>query len=298
MKVDREAVVTKALQLTPAESERFLPLYHEYRAEMDKVGDGLLKVMQTYATFYPDVPQQAAEKMLKDLARLEEEQSSTRAEYLKKIGKVLPASKTLRFAQVDNRLTLAQRVELASKVPLVPVEGQMTPSSSTAATVAEGVPGGVVVETHEMTATVTAVDYANRRLHLLTSDGFRQTAKVEPEVTNFDQIRAGDKLKITVTEELVVQMAAPGETPATGKVDFVTLAPKGAKPGGVVAQTTQVTATITSIDRQKRTATVRFEDGTAHTFPVRSDVDLGKRNVGDKVVIRLTEALALSVTKP
>lgn len=87
-------------------------------------------------------------------------------------------------------------------------------------------------------------------------------------------------------------------TPAAGKIDFVTLAPKGAKPGGVVAQTTQVTATITAINQQKRTATLRFDDGSTRTFPVRTDVDLSKRNVGDKVVFRLTEALALSVKKP
>lgn len=170
MKVDREAVVTKALQLTAAESEKFWPLYHEYRAEMDKVGDGLLKVMQNYASFYPDVPQQPAETMLNDLARLEDQQSAVRAEHLKKVGKVLPASKTLRYAQVDNRLALALRVALAAKIPLVPVEGQAKPSSSTAAAVAEGVPGGVVVETHELTATVTAVDSANRRLHLLSAE--------------------------------------------------------------------------------------------------------------------------------
>src|SRR4249920_2607098 len=88
IQVDREAVVTKALQLTAAESEKFWPLYHEYRAEIDKVGDGLLKLMQSYATFYPDVPQQTAEKMLKDLARLEEQQSAIRSEHLKKVGKV------------------------------------------------------------------------------------------------------------------------------------------------------------------------------------------------------------------
>ena len=40
-----------------------------------------------------------------------------------------------------------------------------------------------------------------------------------------------------------------------------------------------------------------FEDGTTKTVAVRPDVDLSQRKVGDKVVIRATEALALTVEK-
>lgn len=53
-----------------------------------------------------------------------------------------------------------------------------------------------------------------------------------------------------------------------------------------------------AIDAANRRATLQFEDGSTHTFAVRPDVDLAKRKVGDKVVIRLTEALALTVQKP
>jgi Cu/Ag efflux protein CusF len=79
---------------------------------------------------------------------------------------------------------------------------------------------------------------------------------------------------------------------------MVALAPKGASPAGLVAETTQSTATVTAIDPAKRTATLRFEDGTTKTFPVRSDVDLSKRKVGEKVVFRATEMLAIKVEKP
>jgi hypothetical protein len=45
-------------------------------------------------------------------------------------------------------------------------------------------------------------------------------------------------------------------------------------------------------------ATLQFEDGSTKTVAVRPDVDLNKRKVGDKVVIRITEALAIRVVKP
>ena len=155
-----------------------------------------------------------------------------------------------------------------------------------------------MVQTHELTATVTAVDKANRRVHLLSPDGFKQTVKVGPEAANFDQIRAGDKLKIVATDELVIKMADPSDTSDSAKVTMVALAPRGAKPGGIVSEATQLPATVVALDPDKRTATLRFQDGTTRTYPVRSDLDLSKYKVGDKMLIRLTESVALAVTKP
>jgi len=79
---------------------------------------------------------------------------------------------------------------------------------------------------------------------------------------------------------------------------LVALALKGAKPGGIMAATTQLSATVTAIDTEHHQATLQFEDGTARTVAVRDDVDLSKRKIGDKVVIRTTESLAIQVQKP
>jgi hypothetical protein len=76
------------------------------------------------------------------------------------------------------------------------------------------------------------------------------------------------------------------------------LAPKGAKPGGVMAETVQVTATVKAIDLAARKATLQFPDGTTKVLPVRQDVNLSARRVGEKVVIRSTETLAITVEKP
>jgi len=50
IKVDRQAAVVSAMKLTDAEGTRFWPLYHEYRTEMDKIGDGIAKLVLDYAT--------------------------------------------------------------------------------------------------------------------------------------------------------------------------------------------------------------------------------------------------------
>ena len=171
-------------------------------------------------------------------------------------------------------------------------------TQSGTAAVTEGVPGGVFVNTKEVSAKVTAIDTAKRKVTLLWPDGEKATVKVGPEAVNFDQVKVGDMVNVIVTEELVVYLDEEGASAPDGAAAMVALAPKGAQPAGLVAETAQVTATVTAIDATKRTATLRFEDGTTKTFPVRDDIDLSKRKLGEKVVFLVTEMIAISVEKP
>ena len=162
----------------------------------------------------------------------------------------------------------------------------------------EGVPGGVIVNTVDVSARVTAIDTSNRKVTLLGPDGDEFTVKVPPEAVNFDQLQVGDLVDATVTEALVVYLDEEGTSGPDGAEGMVALAPKGAQPGGLVAETVQVTATVKAIDRTNRTATLQFEDGSTKTFSVRDDIDLSQRKVGEKVVFQVTEMIAISVEKP
>jgi Cu/Ag efflux protein CusF len=298
LKADHRATVAEAMQFTAEEGKAFWPLYEQYRAETKKLGDALLTLVKDYAKLYPDVPDDRAEVMLKELGELHKQRVETKNAYLKKIQKVLSPAKTLRFAQVDSRLDLTLQLAVAASVPLVPIEGRLTGEVGGAAGVTKGVPGGTVVQTYELKASVTAIDKAARKVTLMDATGIKTTVKVGPEAINFDQIRVGDQLELTAAQELVVSVTGEGETPSDGGAQVVALAPQGAKPGAILAETTQVTAKVTAIHAEQHTATLQFEDGSTRTVAVRPDVDLSKRKVGDKVVIRITEALAIRVVKP
>jgi hypothetical protein len=173
------------------------------------------------------------------------------------------------------------------------------PAKETRSTdIQEGVPGGVIVDTLDVSAKVTAIDTSNRKVTLLGPDGDKFTVKVGPEAVNFDQIRVGDLVNATVTEELVVYLDEEGASAPDGSAAVVALAPKGAQPGGLVAEIVQVTAKVIAIDQTNRTATLQFEDGSSKIFPVRDDIDLSQRKVGEKVVFQVTEMIAISVEKP
>jgi hypothetical protein len=162
----------------------------------------------------------------------------------------------------------------------------------------KGVPGGTVVETYTLTATVTEIDAAARKVSLVGKDGKKATVKCPPEVANFDQIRVGDVVKAIVTSELTVAMADAATERITSAEKTVALAPKGAKPGAFIAETQQYTATITEINLKRHQASLRFPDGSIRTFNVRKDIDLKERKVGEEVTFQVAMAMAIAIEKP
>src|SRR5262249_45650891 len=117
---DRLTLVGQTLQLTADEATAFWPLYRSYRADVDKIGDDLVKVVLEYADAYPNVPEDRARQLLKAYTALEEKLVSKRSWYFKRASKALPAAKALRWAQLENRMDLVLRLQLASAIPLMP----------------------------------------------------------------------------------------------------------------------------------------------------------------------------------
>lgn len=127
---DRQALVAESMNLTEAESGPFWSVYREYRSEVEKIGDGLVKLVLEYSDVYPDqLDEKRAAAMLKEYTRLEERWTALKSRYSRKLLKTLPASKVLRFLQVENRLDIVVRMQLASAIPLVPnASGAKQPS--------------------------------------------------------------------------------------------------------------------------------------------------------------------------
>ena len=120
---DRQELVAESMNLTDAESGPFWAVYREYRSDVEKIGDGLVKLVLEYADVYPDgLDEQRAAAMLKQYNRLEEQLTALKTRYSRKLLKTLPASKVLRFLQVENRLDIVMRMQLASAIPLVPAQ--------------------------------------------------------------------------------------------------------------------------------------------------------------------------------
>ncbi|MGA2786947.1 MAG: hypothetical protein ABSF60_05420 [Verrucomicrobiota bacterium] len=159
----------------------------------------------------------------------------------------------------------------------------------------EGVPGGTLTQTYQITATVTAMDPATRQVTLAAPDGSQNIFKAGPKVV-LDQIKVGGEVKVTVARELVVYLN-PDDVPATTSPAATVRATPGVRPGVLTADTVELTATVEAVDLPKHEATLHISDGRSGTFKVRPDVDLTQMKPGAKVFIRIKTAAAIMVEK-
>jgi hypothetical protein len=149
-----------------------------------------------------------------------------------------------------------------------------------------------------MTATVKAVDPQKHTVTLEGKEGKTVTVHA-PNARNLDQVQVGDKVKVDYVEELAIFVTKAGEPVGAEGAQTIALAPKGAKPGGVIANTTQIQANVKDIDYKKRTVTLETPDGQLKTLKVDNSVKRFKEvKKGDQVVMRYSEAIALEVAKP
>ena len=115
---ERQALVTKGMDLTPSEMQHFWPLYRQYRSEASKVGDRIVTLITTYADNYQNMTDKVADKLLTEYVSIEQERARLKAHYLPKFKKVLPPKKVARFYQIENKLDTAILAEVAQAVPL------------------------------------------------------------------------------------------------------------------------------------------------------------------------------------
>ena len=158
-------------------------------------------------------------------------------------------------------------------------------------------PGKVVVQVVKLTGTVKAVDLQNKTVTVEGSGGRTITVNAE-NAGNLDQVKVGDKVNLRFTEELALFVRKSDTQPSATQADMVALAPKGEKPAGLMARTVELTGTVEFIDSKKRTVAVKGPAGNVRTFHVDKAVkNLGQIKKGDQIVLRITEAVALSVVK-
>ena len=154
------------------------------------------------------------------------------------------------------------------------------------------------VEVMKTTATVEKIDLEKRKVTLLLESGKKKTFKVDKGVQNLDEVKVGDKLKISFTEEIIILVGHSSETPAAGDIQEVGVAPKGAKPGIVMTETSALSAKIVAVDSAKHRVTLLDPDGKKKTIKMSKKVtNLDQLKVGETVDMVMSESLVVEIVK-
>jgi hypothetical protein len=118
IEVERKAIISLNMEFTDEESDTFWPVYNEYWIKMAKLNDRMAKLILGYGKNYMSLSDEKSEEILKDYLDIQSDRLKHRKSYVKKFGKVLPATKVTRFFQVENKLDAIITYELAAEIPL------------------------------------------------------------------------------------------------------------------------------------------------------------------------------------
>jgi hypothetical protein len=115
---DKRAVVLKAMALDDAQLTAFTPIYDAYQADRKKLMQRGVDLVTAYSSNYDSMTDAAAKGLLKDWFSLQDDESALVRNTAKKMDKVLPTTKVLRFVQVENKLNTLLRLPGIQGIPL------------------------------------------------------------------------------------------------------------------------------------------------------------------------------------
>lgn len=153
--------------------------------------------------------------------------------------------------------------------------------------------------TAETTATIETVDKTSRQVLLRTEDGRFVTITAGPEVRNFDQLAAGDRVRAVFTESVVASVAAPDQPNETVVTTAGTRAPVGATPGAAVGEAITSVVEIVSYDPATALVTFKGPSGLLHSVVVPESMRefVAARRVGERVAVELVQAFAIGIVE-
>ena len=154
----------------------------------------------------------------------------------------------------------------------------------------------MAVQEAEAVVTVTKVDKEARSVTFRGPRGNLGTLDVPKESQNFDQVKVGQQYKMKYVEAVAVDIRKGG-APSAAAAQEVKLAPKGAKPGGVVVRTVQLAGVIDAVDYKDRYIAVRGPKGNVMPLKVGSDINMEQLAAGDRISVTHTAALALEMVQ-
>ena len=118
IQADRQALVASNLPLTDEQAKVFWPLYRQYRAEMQTVGDRLVNLIDNYGQNYESLTDEQAAQMMKEYLKMQQDTIAIKNKYVPRFNKVLPAKTVMRFYQIENKMDLIVMLAVSSQIPL------------------------------------------------------------------------------------------------------------------------------------------------------------------------------------
>jgi hypothetical protein len=119
IRTDKKLLVGTNMGLTENEAKGFWPVYDAYQADLAKLNQRTLKMIETYAANQKTMTDAAAGSLLDEAIAIERDRVALLTSYRPKFAAVLPATKAARYYQIENKIRAVINYELADAIPIM-----------------------------------------------------------------------------------------------------------------------------------------------------------------------------------
>lgn len=114
----RQSIIGAAMRLTEDESLAFWPAYRDYRVDMARLGDRLVKVVTEFVASDAALNDEQATRLLDEYLDIKAKDAAIKKRHAAAMRKLLPPAKVARFFQLENKLDAIEHFDLAQQIPL------------------------------------------------------------------------------------------------------------------------------------------------------------------------------------
>ncbi len=119
LRQQKAAVLEVMMQLGAADSAKFWPIYAEYEAELRKLNDQKLAVIEEYANTYDKITDAKADELARRALEYHRRRSELLAKYYERVKQAVGATTAARFLQIEDQLLLIVDLQIDSSLPIV-----------------------------------------------------------------------------------------------------------------------------------------------------------------------------------
>ena len=118
-RAEKKALIKQAMNLNEEEAKEFWPLYEEYNEKMLTENKKMLAVINDNAENIDHLTDDQAEDIWKEKLDHDYDVYKLQKKYFKKMLRVLPAVKVVKYFQAENKIKSLMDAQMAVEVPLI-----------------------------------------------------------------------------------------------------------------------------------------------------------------------------------
>ena len=120
LRQDKRQIIGEKLALKQAEAGAFWPVYDRYEAELRRLGDEKLALINDYADNYKTMSEAKAGELTSKAIELDILRTSLLQQYLPQFQKALTNRRAAQFYQIEMPLLKIVDLQIASQLPMMP----------------------------------------------------------------------------------------------------------------------------------------------------------------------------------